>query len=368
MVRTKLRPAALALCAGAAAFVLWSAVSGFGQAAASDESQELSFLKRQFEDLSHRLDQLEKSIDDILWFERVGDMAWVDKVRIVGPPRWKEPNPAAQGAGNPIKFYTYLFIPRDLDRSKKYPLIVLPHGGSHASFDTYHTHIIREMIGQGYVVVASDYRGSTGYGPGIYRLVDYGGLENEDIFASRNFVVDNYPFVDKDRVGIVGWSHGGLIALMNAFDHPEGYQACFAGNPVSDLVARMGYKDQSYRDEFEASYSIGQSAEANVREYLRRSPVSHAAKLRIPLLVHGNTNDEDVNVLEVERLVQALKAAGRTFEYEIFKDAPGGHSMDRLDIRNAKTIRLKIYDFLARYLKPPRPFKSLEDLQRAGYF
>jgi len=353
---------------GLITLIAWSASSGLGQAASRDDRPDMAFLKQQFEDLNHRLDQLEKSIDDILWFERVGDVALVDKVRIVGPPRWKEPNPAAQGAGNPIKFYTYVFIPKDLDRSKKYPLIVLPHGGSHASFDTYHTHIIREMVGQGYVVVAPDYRGSTGYGPGIYRLVDYGGLENEDVYASRNFVVDNYDFVDKDRVGIVGWSHGGLIALMNAFDHPEGYQVCFAGNPVSDLVARMGYKDQSYRDEFEAKFSIGQTAEANVQEYRRRSPVTHVDKLRIPLLVHTNTNDEDVNVLEVEHLIQALKAAGKKFEYEIFQNAPGGHSMDRLDILNAKIIRLKIYDFLARTLKPPRPFTSVEDLQGAGYF
>jgi len=333
-----------------------------------DESQEMIYLKQQFEALNHRLDELEKAVDDVLWFERVGDIAFVDKVRIVGPPRWKETQPTAQGAGNPIKFYTYVFIPKGADRTKKHPLLVLPHGGSHANFDTYHTHIIREMVSQGYVVVAADYRGSTGYGPGLYRLVDYGGLENEDVWASRNFVVDNYDFVDKNRVGIIGWSHGGLIALMNVFDHPEGYQVCFAGNPVSDLVARMGYKDQSYRDEFEADFSIGQSANDNIAEYRRRSPVTHVDKLRTPLLIHANTNDEDVNVLEVEYLIQALKAAGKEFKYEIFKDAPGGHSMDRLDILNAKKIRLKIYDFLARYLKPAHPFKSVEDLQKAGYY
>ncbi len=342
--------------------------SGSAPAASQDDGRELAYLKQQFAALSDRFDELEKSIDDILWFERVGDVAFVDKVRIVGPPRWKEPNPTAEGAGNPIKFYSYVFIPRDLDRSKKSPLIVLPHGGSHANFDTYHTHIIREMVSQGYVVVAADYRGSTGYGSFLYRLVDYGGLENEDVWASRNFVLENYDFVDKDRVGIVGWSHGGLIALMNVFDHPDGYQVCFAGNPVSDLVARMGYKDQSYRDEFEANFSIGQSANDNIAEYRRRSPVTHVDKLRTPLLIHTNTNDEDVNVLEVEHLIQALKAAGKQFEYEIFKDAPGGHSMDRLDIQNAKKIRLKIYDFVARYLKPPRPFKSVADLQKAGYF
>ncbi len=357
------------LAAGAVILaVLFAAAGWAGQAAAQEDSKELAFLKRQFEDLSHRFDELQKSIDDVLWFERVGDIAFVDKVRIVGPPRWKEPNPTAEGAGNPIKFYTYVFIPRNLDRTRKAPLIVLPHGGSHANFDTYHTHIIREMVSQGYVIVAPDYRGSTGYGPGLYRLVDYGGLETEDVWASRSFVLENYPFVDKDRVGIVGWSHGGLIALMNVFDHPDGYKVCFAGNPVSDLIARMGYKDQSYRDEFEAPYSIGQSANDNIPEYLRRSPVAHVDKLRTPLLVHTNTNDEDVNVLEVERLIQALKAAGKKFEYEIFQAAPGGHSMDRLDTLNAKRIRLKIYDFVGRYLDPPRPFRSVEDLQKAGYF
>jgi len=131
-----------------------SVSSSFAQASSQSESAELRYLRQQFEALNHRLDVLEKAIDDVTWFERVGDVAYVDKVRIVGPPRWKEPNPTAQGAGNPVKFYTYVFIPRDVDRSKKYPLLVLPHGGSHADFDTYHTHIIREMVAQGYVVVA----------------------------------------------------------------------------------------------------------------------------------------------------------------------------------------------------------------------
>jgi dipeptidyl aminopeptidase/acylaminoacyl peptidase len=67
-------------------------------------------------------------------------------------------------------------------------------------------------------------------------------------------------------------------------------------------------------------------------------------------------------------IIQALKAAGKKFEYEIFKDAPGGHSFDRLDTMNAKKIRLKIYSFLARYLNPPKAFKSLETLQKAGYY
>jgi dipeptidyl aminopeptidase/acylaminoacyl peptidase len=192
-------------------------------------------------------------------------------------------------------------------------LIVLPHGGVHADFTTYYAHIVREFMSQGYVIVAPEYRGSTGYGKSHYEKIDYGGLETEDVFYSRNYMMENFSFVDKNRVGIVGWSHGGLIALMNIFDHPNEYQVAFAGVPVSDLIARMGYHTQSYRDLFEADYHIGQNASDNVAEYRRRSPAWNTHKFDgTPLLIHTNTNDDDVNVLEVEHLIKSLKAEGKT--------------------------------------------------------
>jgi dipeptidyl aminopeptidase/acylaminoacyl peptidase len=202
-------------------------------------------------------------------------------------------------------------------------------------------------------VVAPEYRGSTGYGGRFHKLIDYGGLEVEDTFASRNWMVENCDLVDPDRVGIMGWSHGGLHTLMNVFEHPEAYQAAFAGVPVSDLVARMGYKTQGYRDLYSADYHIGKTAYEDVNEYRRRSPAWNAEKLRTPLRIHTNTIDEDVNVLEVEHLIKALKAAGREFEYEIFEAIPGGHSFDRLDTAFAREARKKIYGFLARHLHPP---------------
>ena len=329
---------------------------------------ELDKIKGSQENLDHQLDQLAKMIDDVLWYEKVGDVAHVDKLYIYGPPKWREENPTAKGAGNPVKFWTYVFIPVNVDVSKKYPLIVLPHGGVHADFTTYYTHIVRELISQGYVVVAPEYRGSTGYGSGMYESIDYGGLETEDVYYSRNYMLENYDFIDKNRVGIMGWSHGGLITLMNIFDHPNDYQVAFAGVPVSDLIARMGYHDQSYRDLYEADYHIGKSANDNVKEYRRRSPVWNTAKFDgTPLLIHTNTNDEDVNVLEVEHLIKSLKAEVKPFDYEVFQDIPGGHSFDRMDTKVAKEIRIKIYAHLARYLKPEYPIKQLGDLQKAAY-
>jgi len=217
--------------------------------------------------------------------------------------------------------------------------------------------MVREMVDQGYAVIAPDYRGSTGYGQQFWRLIDYGGLENDDVLAGKQWMVENYSNIDPERVGIIGWSHGGLITLMNIFDHPKDYKVAYAGVPVSDLVARMGYKSQSYRELFSAPYHLGKTADENVAEYRRRSPAWNAEKLQTPLLIHTNTNDEDVNVLEVEHLISKLKAAGKQFEYKIYQNAPGGHAFNRLDTKLAKESRAEIYRFLAKYLSPANGVK-----------
>lgn len=333
----------------------------------NDLQKQIDALRQSNENLQHNFNKLAKSIDDILMHERLGDVAYIDKVYLSGPPLKHEKNPTAQGAGNPVKFWSYVFIPKNINYNSKYPLIVFPHGGVHSNFNTYFTHILKELMAQNYIVVAAEYRGSTGYGRSFYEKIDYGGLEVEDVDASREYMIENYDFIDKNRVGIIGWSHGGLIALLNIFDHPDKYKVAFTGVPVSDLITRMGYKTQSYRELYSADYHIGKTAQANIEEYKRRSPAWQAHKLQTPLLIHTNTNDADVNVLEVEQLIKSLKAENKKFEYEIYQEIPGGHSFDRMDTIKAKEIRLKIYKFLAKYLNPPVKFTSVKDINKAAY-
>jgi dipeptidyl aminopeptidase/acylaminoacyl peptidase len=329
--------------------------------------QEVSSLQEEIDDLRHNFDVLEKTIDDLHWRQQLEGYAFVDKVELTGPPKRVEKNPTGQGAGNPLRFKAYVFMPDNLDPSAKYPLLVLPHGGVHSDFNTFYIHIIKELMAQEYVVVAPEYRGSTGYGKGFYRTIDYGGLEVEDVYSSRNYMLENYDFIDRNRVGIFGWSHGGLISLHNIFEHPDAYKVAYAGVPVSDLIARMGYKTQGYRDLYSADFHIGKTAYEDVEEYRKRSPAWQAHKLQTPLLIHTNTNDEDVNVFEVEHLIKALKAEGKKFEYEIYEDIPGGHAFDRIDTQKAKEIRLKVYGFLADYLKPNRTFRNVKELHQASY-
>jgi dipeptidyl aminopeptidase/acylaminoacyl peptidase len=307
--------------------------------------------------LSFAEESLRKNVDDLMLFRRLEDVAEVDKVRYTGPPPRVIKNLTGQGAGNPVIVSAYTFVPKKPLANTKRPLIILVHGGVHGNFNTSYLHILRELLGQGYAVLAPEYRGSSGYGNEFWQLIDYGGREVEDVFAGKKWMLENHADIDPKRVGIIGWSHGGLITLMNLFAYPNDYRVGYAGVPVCDLVARMGYKGQKYRELFSAPYHIGKTAEQDVKEYRRRSPAWNADKLRTPLLVHTTTNDEDVNVLEVEHLIQALKAAGKQFEHKVYKDAPGGHLFNRIDTKPAKESRTEVYRFLAKHLSPPNPVK-----------
>lgn len=319
-----------------------------GPATIEGLSDQVRQLQRQLQGTQHAFQQIRKDIDDQLWMERTKDLARFDKVRITSlPPR--QSNPTAQGYGNPLIMSAYTFTPLSLKAGQKAPLVVVVHEGIHSSFDTLQNlSTVRELLAEGYLIVAPEYRGSTGYGQGFYDQIDYGGAEIDDTYAARNWAVENMP-VDPTKVGIMGFSHGGYHTLLNVMRWPKAYQVAYAGVPVSDLIARMGYKNQGYRDTFKGF--IGKEAVDNVAEYKKRSPYANASKLETPLLIHTTTNDEDVNVLEVEHLIDSLKAAGKKFEYKIYENAPGGHYFNRIDTPLAVQSRKEIIAFLAKYLK-----------------
>ncbi len=303
----------------------------------------------------HRGDQILKSIDNYMWHLKLGDIAEVDQVAYTSTPPHYEANPTGQGAGNDMIVYAYTFIPKKLDRTRKHPSLVYVHGGVHSNLQSGGSangaHIIRELLELGYTVIAPDYRGSTGYGAGYYNRIDYGGRENDDVHAARAWLLERYSFLDPAKVGILGWSHGGMITLMTIFQHPKDYAVAYAGVPVSDLVARLGYKAESYRAIFSAKSHVGKTVDEDVQAYLKRSPFNYAAKLETPLWIDGNTIDEDVNVLEVRRMIDALKAAGKTFESKIWEGAPGGHHFNRIDTKPARDSRAEIWRFLGQHLK-----------------
>jgi Prolyl oligopeptidase family len=102
-------------------------------------------------------------------------------------------------------------------------------------------------------------------------------------------------------------------------------------------------------DDLNWQTKLGDIADVDKVEYSSLPP-HHAT----PLLIHSNTIDEDVNVLEVQHLIDSLKAAGKKFEYKIYEAAPGGHRFNRTDTKLAKDSRREVYAFLANYLNPAK--------------
>lgn len=350
----------LAACAPAAPPVVAPSAVVAEPAAPSDSIAQLRRMLARFtESEGFEAQVVERRLDEPMFYHRLGDIAQIDFITFTGPPPARRVVSTNPGANNPLKIRGYVFIPRNLDRSRKHPLIVMPHGGVHARFDSGIANVLREMLEQGYSIIAPDYRGSTGYGRSFWEAIDYGGLETEDTYAARNAALAMYPFLDSTRVGLVGWSHGGLHALMNIFDHPESYAVAYAGVPVSDLIYRLSYKSPGYTQLFAADYHIGKTPQEAPEEYQRRSPAFQVHRYReTPLLIHTTTNDEDVYATEVHRLVDALRKLGkRGWEFKEYQDAPGGHAFNRIDTPLARESRREIYRFLAPHLKPVRPVR-----------
>ena len=157
----------------------------------------LEALERRLKAQTFTLQELEKKIDDLLWFDRVGDVADIDKVYVptVPVPRQEETY-GITNERHPFRMWTYVFVPKGLDRARTHPLLMLPHGGVPGDFNTYYTHVVRELMERGYVVVAPEYRGSTGYGRDYWEAIDYGGLEVDDVVAARDWALSTLGFAD----------------------------------------------------------------------------------------------------------------------------------------------------------------------------
>jgi dipeptidyl aminopeptidase/acylaminoacyl peptidase len=275
----------------------------------------------------------------------------VDEIQYASLPPQHVSNPEAPAPGTLLSFRPTHSFPKDLDRGRKKPLIVYAHGGVHANFSSgQSTHIVRDSSLKG---IQSSRRTTVAVrdmARDFHEQIDFGGREVDDVDAARAWMLD--AFLEPKHVGFIGWSHGGMITRLNIFRHANDYVVAYAAVPVSDLVARMGYESEGYRKLFSAPYHTDKTVREDIAEYRKRSPVSHAAELETPLLIHTNTNDEDVNVLEVQNLIAALKGAGKKFEYKIYDNAPGGHMFNRIDTRLARDSRLEVWRFLSSYLHP----------------
>ena len=229
----------------------------------------------------------------------------------------------------------YIFEPLQLRGSRGHAALVWIHGGVHGDLDPTYFPFIREAVARGYVIVAPEYRGSTGYGRAHHHAIDYGGYEVDDCLTAVDYMRRHMPHVDPERLGIIGWSHGGFITLHSVFRDQTSFKAAAAMVPVTNLVFRLSYKGPRYQRHFVTQERIGGPVHERRDIYVDRSPLYHVDKLQTPLLVHVADNDRDVNFEEAQQLVHALEYLKPDLaETRIYRDPPidrfgGGHRFNR---------------------------------------
>ena len=166
-------------------------------------------------------------------------------------------------------------------------------------------------------------------------MIDYGGKEVDDAESAYTFIKSSLPYVDPERVGIMGWSHGGFITAHILFRDNQPFKAGAPIVPVTNLIFRLGTHSPNYTQPFASNPDIGGMPSDNtcgpdhkqpcLPYYVKRSPVFQAQNLKVPILVHVATNDCDVHFIEDQQMVYTLMALKpQLADTKIYVDPPEG--------------------------------------------
>jgi dipeptidyl aminopeptidase/acylaminoacyl peptidase len=227
-----------------------------------------------------------------------------------------------------------------------FPAVLHIHGGPESQAVPVTDPLIAGLLGRGIAVLATNIRGSAGYGLCYQRQIyrDWGGHDVEDLRAAAEFL-RGQPWADADRIGVYGASYGGFASLSCLTRLPQYWRAGVAECAVSDLVQDVRNMPPAWQRR--ARDWVGDVSDPDELRRLRQaSPVTHADGIRAPvLLVHG-TNDTRVSITTCDDLYARLTELGKTVTYNRIDGA--GHEI----IQQQPGIAIVTCDWLARQLLP----------------
>jgi dipeptidyl-peptidase-4 len=236
--------------------------------------------------------------------------------------------------------------PRDFDPKKKYPVVAFVYGGPTSKVVTQAMQpwLIRQWLAdQGFVVVAVDNRGTPGRGRDWEKAVyqKFGTVPLDDQVKGLHALCDQFPELDRDRVGVVGWSFGGYMAANGVLRRPDVFKAAVAGAPVTDWADY----DTHYTERYMGLLPEAQAA------YDEASLIPLAKDLRRPLLLVHGTADDNVYYRHTLKLTDALFRAGRPFEA---LPLPGVTHMYSADPVVMERLWARAAGFFAQHLGGPK--------------
>lgn len=212
----------------------------------------------------------------------------------------------------------FVVIPPNFQEGKKYPALLRMHGGPVGQFSNAFDFDWQLFAACGYVVVAANPRGSSGRGEAFSTAIyaDWGNKDVQDVLAAVDYVVER-GIADPKRLGIGGWSYGGMLTNYT-IARDQRFKAAVSGASISNILA--GYGTDMYIRDYEAELGTPWT---HLDTWMRVSfPFFHADRIVTPTLFLCGDKDFNVPLLNSEQMYQALRSLGRDTQLVIY---PGQH-------------------------------------------
>jgi len=237
-----------------------------------------------------------------------------------------------------------LYRPRGAPPAEGFPALLHIHGGPEAQERPIYRPLFQYLVSRGFVVLAPNARGSTGYGKSYQRLIlrDFGGGDLRDFDAAARFL-KSLSYVDGKRLAVAGGSYGGFAALSCATRLPDHWAAAVDTCGTSTLVTFAKSAPKSWQ-RFMREWVGDPVAERD--ELLRRSPITYVDQLRCPILIVQGARDPRVVRAESDQMVERIRGAGGSVDYLVFEDE--GHGFLKVD-NQIRAFRA-IAQFLERHV------------------
>ncbi len=232
-----------------------------------------------------------------------------------------------------------LTLPAGYESGKRYPFLVLPHGGPESNDLLGFDFLSRLVAGFGYVVLQPEYRGSTGYGSEFLQAIyqHFGDRAYSDVESATDFAVAQ-GWADPNRLAIFGWSAGGFMTAWTVTQTGR-YKAAIEGAGITDWLSFIPTSDIAQVD-YDRRFQ-----EKDAAPFLRFSAVMFADRVTTPLLILHGEADERVPMLQGRELFVLLAERGKTVRMVTYPGSPHFPTL----AEQRRDVFVEIRDWLAKY-------------------
>lgn len=228
-----------------------------------------------------------------------------------------------------IKHFNFIYFGPKSGNDKSVPLIIVIHGGPHSNYANSFILDYFLFVLSGFAIIQVNYRGSTGMGS---KNVEYlqgkvGNVDVKDCITATNEALQKYSWLNPDKIGLCGGSHGGFLVAHLSGQYPNLYKAVVARNPVIDIAAMFTISDIPDWCAAEINYSFDEnipiSESDRVEMFVKMfkcSPIIHVDKVKAPTLLCIGSNDLRVPPSQGKLWYQRLKANNVKTKLLLYED------------------------------------------------